>query len=208
MIGFSLPRERQLSCRNNIEPPATLPTKLHNNKKLFMLKIKQEIYKNSLQIILKLLFALLCFFIILFPLVSYKINIQSSIFPAMEIIFIYYFMSLYSLNILSIFFLGLLIDQISVVPVGTNSLVFLSACVVYKLSSKYFVAKNYLINFIIFCVYCLFILNFKYLLVTIKNLEAERYLIIFFQFLTTIFSYNIIRLIFDSPMNYFKKYAK
>ncbi|BDU60781.1 hypothetical protein FLA4_11910 [Candidatus Rickettsia kotlanii] len=94
------------------------------------------------------------------------------------------------------------------IPIGTNSLVFLSAYTIYKLSSKYFVAKNYLINFIIFCVYCLFILNFKYLLITIKKLEADEYLIIFFQFLTTIFSYNIIRLILDSPMNYFKKYAK
>ncbi|AAU04022.1 hypothetical protein [Rickettsia typhi] len=173
-----------------------------------MLKIKQEIYKNSLQVILQFFFALLCFCIILFPLMSYKINIQSRIFPAMEIIFIYYFMSLYSLNILSIFFLGLLIDQISGVPIGTDSLVFISANIIYKLSSKYFLAKNYLINFVVFCVYCLFILNFKYLLVTIKHLDAEGYLIIFFQFLTTIFSYNIIRLILDSPMNYFKKYAK
>ncbi|MCC8467580.1 MAG: hypothetical protein LN589_02530 [Rickettsia endosymbiont of Eriopis connexa] len=170
-----------------------------------MLKIKQEIYKNSLQIILKLLLALLCFFIILFPLVSYKVNIQSRIFPAMEIIFIYYFMSLYSLNIFSIFFLGLFIDQVSGMPIGTNSLVFLSAYIIYKLSSKFFIAKNYLINFVVFC---LFILNFKYLLITIKKLEADGYLIIFFQFLTTIFSYNIIRLILDSPMNYFKKYAK
>lgn len=173
-----------------------------------MLKIKQEIYKNSLQIILKLLFALLCFFIILFPLVSYKINIQSRIFPSMEIIFIYYFMSLYSLNIFSIFFLGLFIDQVSGMPIGTNSLVFLLAYIIYKLSSKFFIAKNYLINFVVFCVYCLFILNFKYLLITIKKLEVDGYLIIFFQFLTTIFSYNIVRLIIDSPMNYFKKYAK
>jgi hypothetical protein len=173
-----------------------------------MLKIKQDIYKNSLQITLKLLFALLCFFIILFPLVSYKIGIQSRIFPAIEIIFIYYFMSLYSLNIFGIFFLGLLIDQISGMPIGTNSLVFLSAYIIYKLSSKFFIAKNYLINFVVFCVYCLFILNFKYLLVTIKKLEADGYLIIFFQFLTTIFSYNVVRLILDSPLNYFKKYAK
>ncbi|AGJ01783.1 hypothetical protein [Rickettsia prowazekii] len=173
-----------------------------------MLKIKQEIYKNSLQVILKFFFALLCFCIILFPLLSYKINIQSRIFPAMEIIFIYYFMSLYSLNIFSIFFLGLLIDQISGMPIGTDSLVFVSANIIYKLSSKYFLAKNYLINFVVFCFYCLFILNFKYLLVTIKNLEVEGYLIIFLQSLTTIFSYNIIRLILDSPMDYFKKYAK
>ncbi|WP_218460326.1 hypothetical protein [Rickettsia sp. TH2014] len=173
-----------------------------------MLKIKQDIYKNSLRIILKLLFALLCFFIILFPLVSYKIGIQSSIFPAIEIIFIYYFMSLYSLNVFGIFFLGLLIDQISGMPIGTNSLVFLSAYIIYKLSSKFFIAKNYLINFVVFCVYFLFILNFKYLLITIKKLEVDGYLIIFFQFLTTIFSYNIVRLIIDSPMNYFKKYVK
>ncbi|ABV75150.1 hypothetical protein A1C_04390 [Rickettsia akari str. Hartford] len=173
-----------------------------------MLKIKQDIYKNSLQVILKLLFAFLCFFIILFPLVSYKINSQSRICPAMEIMFIYYFMSLYSLNIFSIFFLGLLIDQVSGMPIGTNSLVFLSAYIIYKLFVKFFIAKNYWINFVVFCVYCLFILNFKYLLITIKKLEADGYLIICFQFLTTIFSYNIMRLILDSPMNYFKKYAK
>ncbi|WP_341787901.1 hypothetical protein [Rickettsia endosymbiont of Cantharis rufa] len=173
-----------------------------------MLKIKQSIYKNSLQITLKLLLALLCFFIILFPLLSYKIGIQSRIFPAIEIIFIYYFMSLYSLNIFGIFFLGLLIDQTSGMPISANSLVFLSAYIIYKLSSKFFIAKNYLINFVVFCAYCLFILNFKYLLVTIKKLEADGYLIIFFQFLTTIFSYNVVRLILDSPLSYFKKYAK
>ncbi|MCZ6896326.1 MAG: hypothetical protein O7C68_01440, partial [Rickettsia endosymbiont of Ixodes ricinus] len=154
-----------------------------------MLKLKQEIYKNSLQIILKLLVALLCFFIILFPLVRLHTNIHDIIYPAMEIIFIYYFMSLYSLNIFSIFFLGLLIDQISSMPIGTNSLVFLSAYMIYKLSSKYFVAKNYLINFIIFCVYSLFISNNKTGKVRCVGLEGGEEGGAAGQFLTTIFSY-------------------
>lgn len=173
-----------------------------------MFKIKQEILNNTVQIVLKLLFALLCFFIILFPEFAYKIGIKSRIFPAIEIIFIYYFMTLYSLNMLGIFLIGLLLDQINSMPIGTNSLVFLSAYIILKLSSKFFAVKNYLINFIVFCVYCLFILNFKYFLVTMKKLKIDGYLTILFQYLTTIFSYNLIRLIFDSPLSYFKKHAK
>ena len=173
-----------------------------------MLKIKQEILKSSLQIVLKLLFALLCFFIVLFPLVSYKIGIQSRIFPALEIIFIYYFMSLYSLNILGIFLISLLTDQIHAIPLGTSPLVFLSSYIIFKLSSKFFVIKGYLINFTIFCVYCLLVLYLKCLLVKIKKLEVDGYLIIFSQYLTTIFSYNLARFTLDSPLDYFKKHAK
>jgi len=173
-----------------------------------MFKIKQEVLNNSVQVVLKLLFALVCFFIILFPWVSYKIGIQSRIFPAIEIIFIYYFMTLYSLNMLGIFFIGLLLDQVNSMPFGTSSLVFLSAYIILKLSSRFFAVKNYLINFIVFCVYCLFVLNFKYLLITVKKLEIDGYLTIFFQYLTTVFSYNLVRLILDSSLNYFKKHAK
>ena len=173
-----------------------------------MLKIKQEILNNILQVVLKLLFALLCFFIILFPWMSYKIGFQSKIFPALEIIFIYYFMTLYSLNIIGIFLIGLLLDQVNSMPFGTSSLVFLSAHIIFKLSSKYFAVKNYLVNFIVFCIYCLFVLNFKYLLITMKKLEIDGYITIFFQYLTTIFSYNLVRLILDSPLSYFKEHAK
>jgi|GEM_PF-786690 len=173
-----------------------------------MIKIKQEILNNSLQAVLRLLFALLCFFIILLPWISYKIGIQSKIFPALEIIFIYYFMTLYSLNMLGIFLIGLFIDQVSGMPLGINSLVFVLAYLIFKLSAKFFAVKSYLTNFIVFCVYCLFIINFKYLLVTIKNLEIDGYLTIFFQCLTTIFSYNLVRLILDSPLNYFTRHAK
>lgn len=173
-----------------------------------MFKIKQEILNNSLQIVLKLLFALLCFFIILFPEFAYKIGVKNRIFPAIEIIFIYYFMTLYSLNMVVIFFIGLLLDQVNSMPIGTNSLAFLSAYIILKLSSKFFAIKNYLMNFIVFCVYCLFILNFKYLFVTMKKLEIDGYLTLFFQYLTTIFSYNLVRLILDSPLSYFKKHAK
>ncbi|XVN41480.1 MAG: hypothetical protein RCO49_02835 [Rickettsia endosymbiont of Argas persicus] len=173
-----------------------------------MFKIKQEILNNSFQLVLKLLFALLCFFIILFPWMSYKIGVQSRIFPALEIIFIYYFVTLYSLNMLSIFLIGLFIDQVSGMPLSTNSLVFLSAYLILRLSSKFFAIKNYLTNFIVFCVYCLFIINFKYLLITINNLEIDGYLTILFQYLTTIFSYNLVRLILDSPLNYFTRHAK
>ncbi|MGX6959933.1 MAG: hypothetical protein ACIPMY_01485 [Rickettsia endosymbiont of Pentastiridius leporinus] len=173
-----------------------------------MIKIKQEISKNTLQIMLKLLFTLMCFFILLFPEFAYKIGIKSRIFPAMEIIFIYYFMTLYSLNMLGIFFIGLLLDQVTAMPFGTNSLVFLLAYIIFRLCSRFFASKNYLANFIIFCVYCLFILNFKYLLITFKNFEVDGYLTIFLQYLTTIFSYNLVCLLLDYPISYFKEHAK
>lgn len=173
-----------------------------------MMKIKQEVLNNSFQIILKLLFALLCFFIILFPEFAYKIGIKSRIFPALEIIFIYYFMTLYSLNMLGIFLIGLMLDQVNSMPFGASSLVFLTAYVILKLSSRFFAVKNYLVNFIVFCIYCLFVLNFKYLLVSVKKLEIDGYLTLLFQYLTTIFSYNLVRLVLDSPLSYFKKHAK
>jgi cell shape-determining protein MreD len=133
---------------------------------------------------------------------------ESAIFPAFEIIFIYYFTSLYALNTAVIFFAGIIIDQAYSMPLGMNSLVFLLVHIIFKLAARFFPPKHYLTNFIIFCFYCFLIINFRYLLITAKKLQSDSYLVILFQYLTTIFSYSLIRVLLDSPSEYFRKNAK
>lgn len=171
-------------------------------------KAVPEIFKEVAQIVLKLLFILICFFILLFPVMNFKINMESAIFPACEIILIYYFTSFYNLSLWMIFLAGILLDPLYSMPLGTNSLVFLTAHLFFKLAARFFLAKNYLTNFIIFCTYCFIILNLRYLLIFIKNFHSDGYITILFQYLTTIFSYNLIRLLLDYPLDYFKKNAK
>ncbi|WP_422229364.1 hypothetical protein [Rickettsia endosymbiont of Halotydeus destructor] len=171
-------------------------------------KAAPKIFKEIAQIVLKLLFILICFFILLFPVINFKINLESVIFPACEIILIYYCTSLYGLSLGIIFLAGILCDSLYSMPLGTNSLVFLTAHLLFKLAARFFLVKNYLTNFIIFCVYCFFILNFRCLLVSIKKLNSDDYVIVLFQYLTTIFFYNLIRFLLDPPLDYFKKNVK
>jgi len=165
------------------------------------------IIKNLSQILYKIIFAGLCLLLLIFPLVSFRINSVNEIFPALDIILIYYFTIQnykinYQLNLLMIFLAGIFFDQLYSLPLGTNSLAFLSAHLILKFFTPSFLLNRYIANFILFCFYCLFILNFRYLIIFNKSLNAPAYSFILFQYLTTIFSYNLIAILLDKVFEY------
>jgi hypothetical protein len=149
-----------------------------------------------------------CLFTIIFPLENFRINLASTIFPAFEVILLYYFITYCQPSFLVVFLLGMFFDQLYSMPIGTNSLVFITANIILNFTSKFFLVKNYITNFIIFCFYYFFVLHFRYLLMLIKNLTSQGYLTILMQYFTTIFAYHLLRIPLDKSLEYLRKYAK
>ena len=133
---------------------------------------------------------------------------DSEIFPALEIIFIYYCSLNYQIKSWQIFFIGFFFDQLYSMPIGTNSLVFILGDLWLKYISQWFVLKIYSINFINFCGYCFLIFTLRYLIIIGFHLYTLKLLILFFQCLTTIFVYPIVRILLDKSLEYFKKHVK
>ncbi len=159
-----------------------------------------KIVKNLLQIFYKLLLGEFCLLLLIIPLENSWINSLSVIFPSCEIIVLYYFATIYHINFASLFLIGIVFDQLYGMPVGTNSLVLISAHMLLKLLGKYFVLRSYLTNFIIFGLYYFYIIHFQYLLIIIKGLTVPGYFVMIMQYLTTIFSYNLLRIPFDKSL--------
>ena len=130
---------------------------------------------------------------------------DSEIFPALEIIFIYYCSLNYQIKSWQIFFIGFFFDQLYSMPIGTNSLVFILGDLWLKYISQWFVLKIYSINF---CGYCFLIFTLRYLIIIGFHLYTLKLLILFFQYLTTIFVYPIVRIPLDKSLDYFKKHVK
>lgn len=160
------------------------------------------------QIILWLSFIACLLLILLFPLVSFRIGIITEIFPACEVIFIYYFSTNRHMAAWQIFIIGIFFDQLYSLPTGANSLVFLLANLLLKFGSRWLLLKDYFINFIFFCGYYLFVFYCRYLIFASKDLYLDNLVPIFFQYLTTIFSYPIFRIPLDKAIEYLDRYAK
>jgi len=149
------------------------------------------------------LVSLLLLLILFFPLVNFKINIVSPIFPAFEIIFIYFLVCYYNFTEGKILVAGLFMDQLYSMPSGCNSLAFLIGSIFFKYMSRQFLIKNYTINFMVFFAYAFVILICRYLIF----LSLSQYPSIFeliFQYLTTIFSYPLLRIFLDKLLQYSK----
>lgn len=164
--------------------------------------------KKLSTVFIRSLFLLSILLVLLFPLCSFKIGFHSEIFPALEIILTYYFITNYEIKLWQLLIAGLLFDQLYSMPIGTNSLVFILANFVLALLRKWFLLKTYEINFLIFYGYCLCILYFRYLVfITIVNYPPNL-TEVFFQYLTTVFSYPLIRVFLDQLLEYLKYYAR
>lgn len=161
-----------------------------------------------MRVLYKIIFAEFCLLLVIFPLENFIINADSVIFPAFEIILLYYFASLYSLSLLFIFLIGILFDQLYSMPLGTNSLVLVITHIILNFCGRFFPTKAYLTNLIFFCSYYLFVLHFRALLLISKGLEIQGYLTMIFQYLTTICSYSLLRIPLDKTLEYFRKHAK
>lgn len=152
------------------------------------------------QIFYKLLLVEFCLLALIMPLENSWLNEGTIILPSCEIILLYYFATIYHINFGVLFLIGIVFDQLYGMPIGTNSVVLISAHMLLKLLGKYFVLRSYLTNFIIFCLYYFYIIHFRYLLIIIKGLTIQGYFVMIMQYLTTIFSYNLLRIPFDKSL--------
>ncbi len=156
------------------------------------------------QILSKIILLELCLLLLIFPLENFRISADTIIFPDFEVSLLYYFATFYHIDFWLVFLIGIIFDQLYSMPIGTNSLVLIIAHIILKFLKKSFVFRNYLTNFIVFCFYYLFILHFRYLLILSKDLIPQGYLMMLIQYLTTIFSYNLLRIPFDKTLEYFR----
>lgn len=135
--------------------------------------------------------------ILIFPLVSFKIHIQSPIFPAIEIIIAYYFLNSYKVKNIESFLYGLVIDQVNLMPLGHNSLAFLCGNVFLILINKVIISKKNIVNVIIFAGYALTVLALKYLMLINRSYSIGISNVLL-QFTTTIITYLILKILLMS----------
>lgn len=144
----------------------------------------------------KIINFLLGVFLILLPSQIYLTGYISPIFPALEIAVIYYFLTTNSYNILIVIILGIFIDKLQNLPVGINSIAFISGWYVLQVTGKSFNYKQYYINLINFMPFLLVVILIRYILVWINYDYGLNIIEIIFLFLTTSCSYPSVNHVF------------
>lgn len=144
----------------------------------------------------------------LLPFEWYKIGMYGEIFPALDIIIIYYLSTYKKIQYWHLFIIGLFIDQLYHFPLGVSPLVFIFMSWFLRKIGEWFLLKNYITNYIIFCIYSMCIIFLRYMFITIKGINHIEGFAIFFYYLTTIFSYPIVRTLIERPIKILEKYVR
>ena len=164
--------------------------------------------KSVLQHCLATAGCLILLIALIFPLVTFKISVSTAIFPAIDIIVIYYFTCYHKIGIVRVLLLSAFIDQIYGLPLGCSTLAYVCGQLSLKLADKWFLIKGYINNVLIFCCYCFVVFSVRYLtfLATEKGSISSFELI--FQYLTSICSYPLVRALLDRICPLFNFKAK
>lgn len=129
------------------------------------------------------------------------------IFPAFDLIIIYYISTYKSIKNWHLFLLGLILDQLYQIPLGASSLSLIIANLLLDQSRSRFFLKDYYTNISIFPVYCIFIIASRFLIVTIDSTHYIQGISVYFYYFTTIFSYPIMKILIGKPMDTITNYA-
>jgi hypothetical protein len=165
-------------------------------------------YRFISKLIINLLALSYLWIIFILPFQWYKIGPFGEIFPAFDIIIIYYISTYHSLKYWQLFIIGMAIDQLHVLPPGTSSLAFILGNMGLNYFSKWFLVRKYFTNLAVFCGYSAFIILIRYLIVSIKSTYLiEGYATIFY-FLTTIFFYPILSALIERSINILGQHAR
>jgi cell shape-determining protein MreD len=121
------------------------------------------------------------------------VGIITEIWPAMELILLFYISVNRRLDYVTCLLAGLVCDQLQSVTLGINAILFISGEYMVRIANSYFNScKDYLINLLIFYAYALLLIVAKSILVTATSASTLDMLTSLFYFLTTIFSYPLI----------------
>ncbi|NRB11010.1 MAG: hypothetical protein HRU35_05325 [Rickettsiaceae bacterium] len=161
--------------------------------------------KTVINFFLRLLKYTYILLLLLLPIEIFKLGFSSEIFPAIELIIIYYFSLYKEVKYWQIFILGLLLDQFYNLPIGTSSLGLIMGDIFLKQMGKWFLLKDHLTSILIFPGYCLVIFALKFLTITIKGTYSIQGISIYFLYFTTILTYPLASLLIDKSLYYFTK---
>ena len=157
-------------------------------------------FKLILTLLMQAGIALYLVIVFIMPFQWYRIAAYSEIFPAFDLIVIFYFSTYNRVKYWHLFIIGLLVDQLYMLSIGTSPLAFLIANFGLNTVNKWFLLKNHFTNLVVFCGYSLFIIIVRYFIVTVKSTHHIEGIAVYFYFLTTIFSYPIICLLIEKPI--------
>ena len=167
-------------------------------------------YKLTARLLLTLIFGVYIFLFCLVPLKLHTlnlVNIFGEIFPAIDIVILYYFSSYSKVQYWLLFIIGIIIDQIYQMPIGSNSFVFITSNALLNYTNRWFVLKDEVTNILGFCIYSFFVINFRYLIFLTRNDYSFEGLSIYFYYITTILSYPVLRFLIHRPFTALAKYV-
>jgi hypothetical protein len=168
-------------------------------------------YKIAIKLFLTTFFGIYIFLLYLMASQLFKLGLAevfNEIFPAIDIIIIYYFSSYNNIKYWLLLPIGMVLDQSIGLPLGTNSLAFIFANLALNYANKWFILKDYLTNILAFCVYSLFIMSFRYLIFIANYKYSLDSWSLYFYYLTTILSYPLLALLIYKPSIILDKYAR
>ena len=143
--------------------------------------------------------------IFIMPFKWHHIGSYSEIFPAFDLIIIYYLSTYKRVKNWQLFLVGLLLDQLYQIPIGASSLTLIIANLGLNQSKTRLFIKGYYANLGIFCVYSLFVVSIRYLRVTIESTHHIEGDTIYFYYFTTIFSYPLMQIFIKKPLKLIKR---
>lgn len=164
-------------------------------------------YKLAIKFLVYLISISYIGLIFMMPFNWHYIGSNPEIFPAFDLIIIYYLNTYKTVKNWHLFLLGLLIDQLYQMPLGTSSLSLIIANLLLDQSRSRFLLKDYYTNIGMFCAYSMFIIASRFLIVTIDSTHHIQGNSVYFYYFTTIFSYPIMKILIGKPIEMIKNYA-
>lgn len=145
--------------------------------------------------------------IFIMPFNWHYIGSNPEIFPAFDLIIVYYISTYNNIKNWHLFLVGLLLDQLYQLPLGASSLSLIIANLLLNQGRSRFFLKDYYTNISIFCVYSMFMIASRFLIVTIESTYYIQGISVYFYYFTTIFSYPIIKILIEKPIDLMQDYA-
>lgn len=158
-----------------------------------MMDIAQNFFFKSL-----IVFYLAILFLL--PLEWHKISSYGEIFPALDIIIIYYIMTYYHPKNWHLFIYGIVVDKLYNFPLGSSALILILSYQALRLLTNWFMLRDYFTNLVIFYAYAFLMILSRYIIITIKSPHSLEGMVILFYFLTTISAYPIMRILIEKPI--------
>ena len=154
-------------------------------------------YKTLLKLIAELPFIIITILLFLLPFNMHIFGLSCNIFPALDLIIIYYLTVQKKLYNRHLFFIGIFLDGLYIVPLGIHSFILISANIILEYLRRYFAVKGYQTDLLIFSLYCAVAMTIKYILLTIVGENYIEGISIIFYYLTTILIYPLSHLILN-----------